>query len=106
MLKHLLITILLISMAGIASAGKMVLLEEAVEFEALSLRVSDKGIGDFRIRPCDECKEIKLTIKATTWLEVGGKRVPLSVLNKTTLRSGTVFYRESDNIVTRIEAVR
>lgn len=106
MFQKLLLTLLLTLTVGIASAGKMVLLEEAVEFETLSLRVSDKGKGDFQIRACDECNDIQLKIAPTTSLKIAGKRLPLSKLNSTTLRDGTVFYRESDSVVTRIEAVR
>ena len=105
MLKQLLITLLLSAMT-VASAGTMIILEEAAEFDALSVRVSDKGKGTFRLRPCDECKELRLKIAPTTALRVGGKRLPLAAVNSLTLRSGTVFYDVDTRVVTRIEAVR
>lgn len=106
MLNKLVITLLLALAMGTASAGKMVLLEEAAEFDALSARVSDKGKGKLRLRPCDTCEEVRLKIVPTTKLRVGGKDVPITTLNRTMLRSGTIFYRAESGVVTRIEAVR
>lgn len=106
MFKHLTIAILLAFTAGIASAGKMTLLEEAAEFETLSVRVSSDGTGDVRLRSCDECDELQLKLAPTTTLRVGGKALPLSTLNRQTLRSGTVFFRSEDYVITRIESAR
>lgn len=106
MFKQLLITALLTFAVGVASAGKMTLLEEAAEFESLSVRVSGNGKGNIRLQSCDECEELRLKLSAATTLQVAGKSLPLSSLNKYTLYDGTVFFRPGDNVITRIEAAR
>ena len=106
MLKKILITLLLTCAMSIASAGKMTLLEEAAEFDALNVRISASGKGTVRLRPCDQCDKARLKIGPSTTLTVGGKTLPLSALNNITLHDGTLFFRMSDGVVTRIEATR
>lgn len=106
MLNKLLITLLLALAMGTASAGKMVLLEEAAEFDTLNVRVSNKGKGTLKLKRCDECDEVRLKITPNTQLRVGNQTLPLDALNRATLRSGTVFYRVESGVVTRIVAMR
>ena len=106
MLKKLLLAVCLLLAIGSVSAGKMVLLEEAAEFETINIRVSNKGHGKFQLKRCDDCAEQKLTISPATTLEVAGKSLPLAALNRMTLRNGTVFFRADSGLVTRIEAAR
>ncbi|MBT8132225.1 MAG: hypothetical protein KJO35_08145 [Gammaproteobacteria bacterium] len=92
--------------AGSAFAGKMTLLEEAAEFEKLSISVTQQGDGQFQLRSCDDCADKQLWVSADTVLTVRGKRLPVKALNRLTLRNGTVFFRVESGQVTRINASR
>jgi len=98
------VLILLSSMLMTASvfSKPVVMVEEAIESESLSIKISKDLTGIVRGRVCDRCEVIVVKITPDTKLFIEGKPVALSKAASRSGKPGTVVFNIKTQQVTKI----
>lgn len=78
------------------------LLEEAIEFEIISVSMSSAQNGSATFRACASCEAKTFAITANTDIEIGGRKAPAKKLSSLWSRPGVAFYAPGSNELTRI----
>ena len=88
--------------SGFTLAGPIVILEEAIESESLSIKMSKDLTGVIRGKICDSCEVILVSITPDTKLFVKGKQVNLSKASTRSGKPGTATFNIKSKKVTKI----
>lgn len=88
--------------SGFALSGPLVNLEEAIESEKLSIKMSKDLTGIIRGKICDRCEVILVSITPDTKLFIKGKQVDLSKASMRSGKPGTATFNIKTKKVTKI----
>jgi len=105
MKKNIRLTLVLmitLGYSGFALAGKLTNIEEAIESEKLSIKMSKDLTGVIRGKICDRCEVILVSITPDTKLFVKGKQVDLSKASTLSGKPGTATFNIKTKKVTKI----
>jgi len=88
--------------SGFTLAGPLVMVEEAIESEKLSIKISKDLTGVIRGKICDRCEVILVSITPDTKLFIKGKQVSLSKASSRSGKPGTATFNIKSKKVTKI----
>jgi len=98
----LILTLMTLGHFGFAYSGGLVSLEEAIESEKLSIKISKDLTGVIRGKICDRCEVILVSITPDTKLFIKGKQVDLSKASTRSGKPGTATFNIKTKKVTKI----
>jgi len=102
LIKLIRVFLLALPMLVVANAMAKGLQEEAIEGEPETFFLGKDLHGAIRGKICDNCPDIKLVITPKAEAYVGGKRVDLKVVEKSTQKPNLIFFDVKNNRVTRM----
>lgn len=85
------------------SSGPLVMIEEAIESEALSIKMSKDLTGIIRGKVCQNCETILVNITPETELLIKGQQVDLSEALNRSGSPGVAFFDIKTRKVTKID---
>jgi len=104
MKKYLLLILAMMTFGhfGFAYAGELISLEEAIESEKLSIKISKDLTGVIRGKICQRCEVILVSITPETKLFINRKQVDLSKASARSGKPGTAIFNIKTKKVTKI----
>jgi len=89
--KLMMFTLMMSGMASVAAAG-LVEIEQAIESDALGIRMSNDLKGIIKGKRCDTCNVVLVKITPSTRFDIEGVAKPLIEAKKWAGKPGTVIY--------------